>query len=107
MVRHDYNVPLTRHEVNVLIRSHIEIMSPAVCKAARALTGLTQKKLAVEAGIATPTIADFERGARQPHANNLKAMKEAFEARGIEFLTEESRIVGFYFRNLTARSDLR
>lgn len=77
-------------------------MSPGVCKAARALTGLTQRELAREAEIATPTIADFERGARQPHANNLKAMRRVFEARGIEFLIEDSRIVGLYFKNLAA-----
>lgn len=79
-------------------------MTPCVCKAARALTGLTQRELAAEADIATPTIADFERGARRPHANNLKAIRRAFEERGIEFLEEESKIVGLYFKKINIHS---
>lgn len=81
-------------------------MTPSVCKAARALAGLTQRELAMAADIATPTIADFERGARRPHANNVKAMRQVFEERGIEFVVEESRIVGLYFRNLSSPDEL-
>jgi hypothetical protein len=31
------------------------------------------------------TIRDFEAGRRIPHANNLTAMREAFEAAGLRF----------------------
>lgn len=87
-----------------MIRDHIFNMTPCVCKAARALTGLTQRDLALEADIATPTIADFERGARRPHANNLKSIRRVFEERGIEFLEEESKIVGLYFKKINIHS---
>lgn len=79
-------------------------MTPQVCKAARAIAGLTQRDLACAAGIATPTIADFERGARKPHANNLKAMQSVFEALGIHFILELDQIVGIDFRHLKSAS---
>jgi transcriptional regulator with XRE-family HTH domain len=79
-------------------------MTPQVCKAARAIAGLTQRDLACAAGIATPTIADFERGARKPHANNLKAMQSVFEGLGIHFILELDQIVGIDFRDLKSAS---
>ncbi|WP_207286441.1 helix-turn-helix domain-containing protein [Pseudomonas sp. FW300-N2A2] len=75
-------------------------MTPEICKAARALARLTQRDLAFAADIATPTIADFERGARRPHVNNLKAIANVFEDLGIDFVVENEEIVGIDFRNL-------
>ena len=77
-----------------MIRNHIKNMTPEICKASRALVNLTQRELAVIAGIATPTIADFERGARRPHGNNLRAIIDVFEARGLTFLEEGGEITG-------------
>lgn len=89
-----------RLEVNVLIRNHIINMTPEICRASRALTNMTQKELAICAGIATPTIADFERGARKPHGNNMKAIIFAFENKGLEFIEENGVIVAIYLRRL-------
>lgn len=75
-------------------------MTPELCKAARALTGLTQKDLAEAACIATPTIADFERGARKPHANNIKSITNVFENRGLDFIEENGEIIGMKFNRL-------
>jgi len=54
-------------------------------KAARALLGWSQSDLARKANVAVSTVADFERSARSPVANNLDAMRAAFEASGITF----------------------
>ena len=54
-------------------------------KAARALLAWTQGELAREAGIATSTLADFERGERTPVANNVQAITAALEKQGIRF----------------------
>ena len=62
--------------------------SPTFCRAARVLLGWTQTDLAEAAGLARATVADFERGIRDPHPNNRKAIREALEAAGIEFLPE-------------------
>jgi len=67
-------------------------MTPAVCRACRALLGITQRELGTEAGLSPQTIADFERSARKPHANNLKAIRAAFEKRGIRFRSEADNI---------------
>lgn len=57
----------------------------AQVKAARALLAWTQTQLAKEAGVATSTVADFERGERTPVANNAAAIASALERHGIHF----------------------
>lgn len=59
------------------------ILTPQQCKAARALLDWKQRDLAEKATVAVSTIADFERGERQPIQNNLQAMRFAFEAAGV------------------------
>lgn len=77
-------------------------MTPAICRAARALIGMTQRELASAANISAQTVADYERGARQPHQNNLLAIRNVFEAKGINFVEDESRVVGLNFKGLVA-----
>src|SRR3984893_11867071 len=60
-------------------------ITPAQVKAGRALLGWPQAELAGKAGIATSTLADFERGQRSPVSNNLDAIKSALEEVGISF----------------------
>jgi transcriptional regulator with XRE-family HTH domain len=60
-------------------------ITPAQVKAGRALLGWSQGELAGKAGIATSTLADFERGQRSPVPNNLEAIKSALEGAGISF----------------------
>lgn len=54
-------------------------------RAARALLACSQSELALKAGVATSTIADFERGVRSPIANNLEAIRKALEGEGVRF----------------------
>jgi transcriptional regulator with XRE-family HTH domain len=65
----------------------------AYTKAARALLGWSQQELAQQAGIATSTVADFERGERTPVPANMDAIKSALERGGITFL-EGGPVVG-------------
>ncbi|WP_352725438.1 helix-turn-helix domain-containing protein [Mesorhizobium sp. M0500] len=58
------------------------------CRGARAMLGWSQEQLAEAATVARQTIADFERGARIPIANNLTSIRHALEGAGIEFLSE-------------------
>ena len=69
-------------------------MTPVFCKAARAIANLTQKELAALAEVSTQTVADFERGARMPHRNNIKAIRSSLEGRGLTFIERNSEIVG-------------
>ena len=61
-------------------------LSPAQCRAARALLNWSQEDLVVRSKITKKTIADFERGATQPRAQTLAQITQAFQAAGIEFL---------------------
>ena len=56
------------------------------CRAARALLNWSQQDLAAAAGVARATIAEFEGGRRTPIANNLAAMRTAFEAADVIFI---------------------
>ena len=56
------------------------------CRAARGLVKLSQGELASAANVSRATLADFERGVRTPHPNNLAAIRRALEAAGVEFI---------------------
>ena len=70
------------------------ILTAELCRAARALLGMTQRELAAAAHVGSQTVADFERGARAPMRNNLAAMQSALEAAGIDFIVDEGEGVG-------------
>jgi transcriptional regulator with XRE-family HTH domain len=61
-------------------------LTPRHVRAARALLAWSQQDLAKNAGVATSTVADFERGQRTPVANNAQAIRDALETAGIRFL---------------------
>jgi transcriptional regulator with XRE-family HTH domain len=61
-------------------------LTPKHVRAARALLAWSQQELAKVAGVATSTVADFERGQRTPVANNAQAIRSALEGAGIRFL---------------------
>ena len=62
--------------------------------AARKALGWSQRELASRAGVATATLADFERGARRPMRNNFRALCRALGDAGIEFLVDGDVIHG-------------
>jgi transcriptional regulator with XRE-family HTH domain len=59
--------------------------TPAQCRAARALLGWSQAELSAASGVATKTIADFEREDRVPYERTLNDIRETFEIAAIEF----------------------
>jgi transcriptional regulator with XRE-family HTH domain len=61
-------------------------LTPAQARAARALLGWSQKDLAAHAGVAEPTVTQFERGNRTPSRAIAWAMRSALEAAGVEFI---------------------
>ena len=64
-------------------------ISPAQCRAARALLGWNQEKLAVKTGVALKTIRGFESRRRKPLGVTRAAIKQALEQAGIEFLNDD------------------
>jgi len=64
-------------------------MTPEQCRAARAWLDIGQDVLASAAGVSLSTVRDFEKGRRNPIANNLRAIQAALEQRGIAFVDDE------------------
>ena len=63
-------------------------MTPAQCRAARALIGMKQPELADAAGFGLSTIVDFERERRVVSMTAQDRIREALENSGIEFIDE-------------------
>ncbi|TXM91180.1 helix-turn-helix transcriptional regulator [Methylobacterium sp. WL116] len=77
------------------------MITPAQCRAARALLDWSREQLATAARIGLRTLVDFERGARDPHHATLDAIERALRKAGVTTdLTEGNglgvRLIGTY-----------
>jgi ribosome-binding protein aMBF1 (putative translation factor) len=63
----------------------IYYITPAQCRAARALLGITQSELAEAAGLGLSTVVDFEKERRRVSDQAVKAMHDALKGAGIAF----------------------
>jgi transcriptional regulator with XRE-family HTH domain len=73
-------------------------ISPAQCRAARALLNWTQADLEAAAKVAKKTIADFELDRRKPHDRTLDALRVALEVAGLVFIPENGDGAGVRLR---------
>ena len=73
-------------------------MTPAQCRAARALVGKEQGEIARLAGVARATLIDFEKGQRLPHDKTVCAIRAALESAGAVFLPENGNGPGVALR---------
>lgn len=69
-------------------------ISPGQCRAARAYLDMTQEELATAAGVVGMTVQSFEREQRVPMKNNLAAIRNVFESKGVVFLALEDGFDG-------------
>lgn len=69
--------------------SKTQIITASQCKAARDLLGWKQSDLSDKSSIGESTIADFERGVRQPVPRTMRDIIDAFEKAGIKFIGDE------------------
>ena len=76
----------------------VDKITPAQCRAARALLGMTQSELAKTARLGLSTIVDFERERRSVSAVAVKELKGALERAGIKFIRQNGGGVGIRLR---------
>ena len=62
------------------------LVTPALCRAARACLGWTIEEFAATAGVGISTVIAFEAGQRKPMRANLEAMVRAFFNAGVIFI---------------------
>ena len=77
---------------------NVENLSPAQCRAARALLDMTQPSLAEHAGLGLSTIVDFERARRPIPSDTAQAIRRALEKLGVEFIDENGGGAGVRLR---------
>ncbi|NHO19006.1 transcriptional regulator [Acetobacter oeni] len=73
-------------------------LSPAQCRAARALLNWSQGELETASAVAKKTIADFEREARAPYPRTLAGLRAALESAGVAFIDENGGGAGVRLR---------
>jgi transcriptional regulator with XRE-family HTH domain len=69
-------------------------MTPAQCRAARALLDWTQPQLAAAAGLGLSTVVDFERSRRAVSSDAVDAIRLALERADIVFMSDVHLGVG-------------
>ncbi len=68
-------------------------------KAARAMLGMNQKRLAEKAGVAIATLNNIERGAQtDPKLSTMRAVQGALEKEGIEFTSDAMGSIGILLK---------
>jgi len=77
-------------------------MSPAQCRAARALIGWSQDQLSSASKVAKATIANFEAAKRSPYDRTLADLQAALEAAGVIFVAENGEGPGVRLRKRRA-----
>jgi transcriptional regulator with XRE-family HTH domain len=73
-------------------------MTPAQCRAARALLGITQSQLAHAAKLGLSTVVDFEKERRLVSDEAVTAIQTALNRAGIEFTVGNGNGEGVHFR---------
>jgi transcriptional regulator with XRE-family HTH domain len=81
----------------------VDVMTPAQCRAARALLDMNQTQLAEAASVGLSTIVDFEKKRREVSEAAITKMRRALESAGIEFLPENGGGEGLRVRRARTR----
>jgi len=78
-------------------------MTPAQCRAARALLDMTQTQLAEAASLGLSTVVDFEKERREVSEGAVEKIRQALERAGVEFFSENGGGEGLRVRRARKR----
>ena len=78
-------------------------MTPAQCRAARALLDWSQQSLADASGVGNATIRNIEAGRSEPTRSTVAAMRATLEAAGVIFVEENGEGPGVRLRRQKPR----
>lgn len=73
-------------------------ISPAQCRAARALIVWSRDRLADASGVPPRTLADFELGNTAPRRTTMDRIRTSLEDAGVEFIAENGGGAGVRLR---------
>ena len=79
---------------------NVDEVSPAQCRAGRALLEITQTQLAASAGLGLSTVVDFEKERREVSPESVEAIRRALVRAGVEFIDENGGGPGVRLRKL-------
>ena len=77
---------------------NVDKITPAQCRAARALVGMTQPELASRAKLGLSTVVDFERSRRRISEDAVGAIVRALEEAGVIFISRNGGGAGVRLR---------
>ena len=77
---------------------NVDRITPAQCRAARALVGMTQPELASRAKLGLSTVVDFERSRRQISEDAASSIVRALEKAGVIFISRNGGGTGVRLR---------
>jgi len=77
---------------------NVDNITPAQCRGARGLLGLTQPALALAAKLGLSTVVDFEKSRRSVSSEAIRAIRQALERGGVEFIGENGGGAGVRLR---------
>jgi ribosome-binding protein aMBF1 (putative translation factor) len=66
------------------------MLTPEQSRAARGWLDWSQEALAKAANVSLSTVRDFEKGRREPIANNKTAIERALQGAGIDMMADEN-----------------
>lgn len=69
-----------------------DLITPAQCRAARALLDMTQPELAERSGLGLSTVVDFEKSRRQVSDRAIDDLRAALERAGVQFVQQATAI---------------
>ena len=75
-----------------MVAKKSDLITPAQCRAARALLDMTQPDLAERSGLGLSTVVDFEKSRRQVSDRAIADLRSALERAGVRFVREETAI---------------